>query len=133
MDRHPQCGAVSAKLLSPDGLAQPVLLRTLSLGRYLHEILVVQNLTVVSQIYRRRISQKRDLRRITQVENLCGACMLVRRSVVELVGSFDEQFNFYAEDIDWSYRIGQAGWQLYIVPEARILHYGDVSSRQRPR
>ena len=130
MDHHPRCGAASAKLFSPDGLAQPVLVRTLSLKRYLYEILVVQNLTVVSTAYRQRISQKRDLQGITQVENLCGACMLVRRSVIEQVGIFDEQYNFYGEDIDWSYRIGRAGWQMYIVPEARILHYGDASLGQ---
>jgi GT2 family glycosyltransferase len=127
MDQHPECGAVSAKLQQADGLAQPILIKTPTLGWYVWEIMVVQNLTVVSTAFRRYFARKSDFCANTEVQNLCGACMLVRRAVIDQVGIFDEQYNFYAEDADWSYRINRAGWRMYIVADACITHYGDVS------
>ena len=127
MDQHPDCGAVSANLRQADGLAQRVLIKTPTLGWYVWEILVVQNLTVVSTAFRRYFARQSDFQTDTEAHNLCGACMLVRRAVIDQVGIFDEHYNFYAEDVDWSYRIKQASWRMYIVTDARVTHYGDVS------
>jgi GT2 family glycosyltransferase len=127
MDQHPECGAVSARLQQADGLVQRILIKTPTLGWYVWEILVVQNLAVMSTAFRRYFARQSDFHANTEVQNLCGACMLVRRAVIDQVGVFDEQYNFYAEDADWSYRIKQANWRMYIVADACITHYGDVS------
>ena len=58
--------------------------------------------------------------------------MLVRREVVERVGMFDEAFRLYGEDLDWAYRIKQAGWRVRYHPAVVVLHYKGQSSRQRP-
>jgi hypothetical protein len=63
-----------------------------------------------------------------------GATMMLRREVIEQTGMFDEQFFMYCEEIDWSLRIKQAGWNAYCVPAARIEHLEARSSAQvRPR
>lgn len=66
------------------------------------------------------------------VDCLVGAFMMVRREVIEQVGGLDEDFFMYGEDIDWCYRIKQAGWQIYYYPHTRIIHYKGASSRRRP-
>jgi hypothetical protein len=38
----------------------------------------------------------------------------------------------YCEEIDWSWRIHQGGWDVYAVPAAEIVHYGGESSKQMP-
>jgi len=38
----------------------------------------------------------------------------------------------YGEDIDWCYRIKQAGWVNYYYPLTRIIHYKGASSRRKP-
>jgi GT2 family glycosyltransferase len=63
-----------------------------------------------------------------KVEAISGACMLVRRDVFEQVGFFDEDYFMYAEDLDLSYRVEQAGYSNYYLRTAKVLHYGGKSS-----
>jgi GT2 family glycosyltransferase len=59
---------------------------------------------------------------------LGGACILIRREVLELVGGFDETFFLYFEDIDLCYRIRDMGFDLYLVPKVEIRHVGGAST-----
>ena len=59
---------------------------------------------------------------------LSGACLWVSRAVLAEVGSFDEQFFLYAEDIDLSYRIEQAGYTNYYYPGTTIVHFKGEST-----
>ncbi|MBC7227209.1 MAG: glycosyltransferase family 2 protein [Thermoflexales bacterium] len=59
-----------------------------------------------------------------------GACLLLRRSVIEAVGPLDEEFWMYSEDADLCYRIHRAGWKVYYLPDVEIVHLGGASSRQ---
>jgi N-acetylglucosaminyl-diphospho-decaprenol L-rhamnosyltransferase len=65
------------------------------------------------------------------VEAISGACMLGRREVIESVGAFSMDYLMYAEDMDLCVKIRQAGWQIYYVPGAKIVHYGGRSSSFR--
>ncbi len=58
------------------------------------------------------------------VEAVSGSCMLVRRAVVEQIGYLDEAFFAYQEDTDFCFRARRAGWQIYYVPSAQVIHYG---------
>jgi GT2 family glycosyltransferase len=58
--------------------------------------------------------------------------MLVRREAIQRVGMFDESFRMYGEDLDWAYRIKEAGWRVRYHPAVVVLHYKGQSSRQRP-
>jgi hypothetical protein len=62
-----------------------------------------------------------------EVTKLFGACLLVRRTVLEQVGSFDERFFMYCEDVDLCHRISRAGWKLFYLSEAEILHVGGAA------
>jgi hypothetical protein len=66
------------------------------------------------------------------VDVLVGAFMLVRRETIEQVGGLDETFFMYGEDIDWCYRIKQAGWGIYYYPRTYIIHIKGGSARRRP-
>ncbi|OAB41811.1 glycosyltransferase family 2 protein [Paenibacillus antarcticus] len=66
------------------------------------------------------------------VDCLVGAFMMVRSETIEQVGGLDETFFMYGEDIDWCYRIKQAGWGIYYYPRTSIVHYKGGSARRRP-
>ncbi|NQX66712.1 glycosyltransferase family 2 protein [Paenibacillus alba] len=66
------------------------------------------------------------------IDSLVGAFMLIRREAIEQVGMLDEEFFMYGEDIDWCYRIKQAGWVNYYYPRTHIVHYKGASSRRKP-
>jgi GT2 family glycosyltransferase len=55
---------------------------------------------------------------------------MARKEVFEQVGLLDEEFYIYCEEVDWSLRVRKAGWEIYCVPEARIVHYGGQSTQQ---
>lgn len=64
---------------------------------------------------------------------LSGACMWVPRPVLDITGGFDEQFFMYAEDIDLSHRIRQAGFTNYYIADTTILHFKGESTRKDAR
>lgn len=69
---------------------------------------------------------------IHEVDCLVGAFMLVRSETISQVGLLDETFFMYGEDIDWCYRIKEAGWKIYYHPHVEIIHYKGASSRKKP-
>ena len=58
------------------------------------------------------------------VEHVIGAFYLVRRSVFEALGGFDERFFVYLEDLELSRRILHAGYRIRYVSGASALHVG---------
>jgi len=63
-----------------------------------------------------------------EVDALSGACMMVRRELIENVGFLDEDFFMYGEDVDWCYRVKHAGWQVFYFSDAEIVHLGARST-----
>ena len=59
-----------------------------------------------------------------------GACLLIRRDVLERVGPLDERFFLYCEEVDLCQRAAEAGWLTYFVPKALVRHAEGSSSRQ---
>ena len=56
----------------------------------------------------------------------------VRADVAESTQGFDESFHMYCEEIDWSWRVRESGWEIYTVPSAEVVHYSGESTRQIP-
>ncbi len=64
-----------------------------------------------------------------EVEAISGSCMFIRRAALEEVGTLDETFFMYGEDLDWCYRFGKSNWKVYYTPETSIVHYKGESSK----
>jgi len=56
-----------------------------------------------------------------------GACMYVRREVIERVGLLDEGYPMAYEDVDWCLRAWQAGFRVLYFPAARLVHHESVT------
>jgi hypothetical protein len=77
-----------------------------------------------------------DLRKIKkgapfEIEPLQGAALMAPKEVWQKVGLLDEDYHFLFEDVDWSWRARQLGIKLFIVPEARVKHWGGASWQKR--
>jgi GT2 family glycosyltransferase len=57
------------------------------------------------------------------VQQVSGACVLLRRSVLDEVGPLDETFFAYWDDTDWCLRLNKLGRKIYCLPEAGIVHH----------
>jgi len=56
-----------------------------------------------------------------------GAAMVVRRSIFEQTGGFEESFGFHMEEIDLCWRIQHLGWQIWYCPDSVVYHLGGGS------
>jgi GT2 family glycosyltransferase len=65
---------------------------------------------------------------VREVISSCAGAALYKRSVLGVVGFFDEDFFAYMEDIDLSLRINRAGYKCLYVPSAVVYHHGSASS-----
>ena len=66
------------------------------------------------------------------VEAISGALMVLRRSLFDHLGGFDEAYRLHAEDLDLCRRARQAGAAIAVANHVRVMHVRGVSSRSRP-
>jgi len=125
MDRHPEVGICTPKVLNPDGTLQKQCRR--GDPRPLAVISYFSGLSALfpkSRFFGGYLLGYLDENKTTPVDNVSGSCMFIRREVIETVGYLDEGFFAYQEDSDYCFRARQAGWMIYYVPEAQIIHHG---------
>jgi GT2 family glycosyltransferase len=133
LDNNPQCGAVGPKILNEDGTLQlacrrafpspaAAFFRLTYLSKLFpqHPLLAKYNMTYI------------DPEKAASVDALSGSCMMVRKTVIDKIGLLDEDIFMFGEDIDWCWRIKQAGWQVFYNSQAVIYHSHGAASRLRP-
>lgn len=121
-DAHPRAGLVGPQLLNEDGSLQEscrrfYTLRTLLLRRTILGRLFPDSLTV-----QRHLMRDFDHRSSRPVDWVLGGCVLARRAALDRCGPMDERFFLYFEDVDWCYRMWQAGYEVQYTPDARFIH-----------
>ena len=68
-----------------------------------------------------------------KIDWVSGACLAVRRSVLEEIGVLDGRFFMYFEDADLCRRSREAGYPVYYLPHIEVLHLTGASSRSKAR
>ena len=114
-------GMLGARLDLPDGRVQ-------SLGR---RFLTVRELIRTQILFLRPVPNPAAFNTaLLDVDYVDGAFLAFHRAIIEQVGTLDESFFMYAEDMDWCMRAHQKGWRVVVVADIRILHRHAASSRQ---
>lgn len=135
LKENPRVGLVGPYLQTPDGHPEAAAYSDPSLLRMIYRISGLAALTQQGSFLRGlflRLGGRRlvpvdsfDLSRETRrVEIVVGTAMLVRREAYKDVGPMDETTLAYGEDVDWSYRFRQHGWEVAVVGEAAVTHFG---------
>ena len=65
-----------------------------------------------------------------KVDWITGAAMFIPKSVIEKVGLLDEKIFMYGEDVDWCYRIKNAGFKIFYSPTTKLVHIGRGSAKK---
>jgi hypothetical protein len=126
MDAHPQAGAAGPRLLNADGSLQESCYPRPTLGREFWRLFHLDKLATLAiyPMQRWRLDTPRE------VDVLMGACLLVRWAVFDQVGLWEEMYFMYSEEVDLCTRVQAAGWGLFWVPQAEVVHFGGQSTRQ---
>src|SRR5262249_3090657 len=65
-----------------------------------------------------------------RVDQPMASCLLLRREAEKEVGPFDEQFPLFFNDVDFCYRLWEAGLEIWYEPRVPVVHHGGRSTRQ---
>ncbi|MDR2233320.1 MAG: glycosyltransferase family 2 protein [Tannerella sp.] len=133
LDEHPEAGAIGVKMLNAHGAFLPESKRSFPTPWVSFcKLFGLSRLFPHSPRFAAYSLPYLDPDRQHPVDVLAGAFMLIRHKALMETGLFDESFFMYGEDIDLSYRITQAGYRNFYVPE-RILHYKGESTKKGDR
>ena len=124
--RLPDAGIIGPRLLNPDGSLQPSCFPAPTLLREIWRLFHLDALHPVGiyPVERWPVDTSRS------VDVIQGACMLIRREVIEHVGLLEESFYMYSEELDFCRRARRRGWAVVWEPRATVVHWGGQSTRQ---
>lgn len=134
LDAHPQAGICGPKVLNRDrSLQKPCRRGESTPWAVLTYFLGLATLFPKSKLFGQYLMNYMGEDQTHLVSGVSGSCMLIRRAVIDQIGYLDERFFAYQEDADFCFRARQAGWQVYYVPTAQIVHFGSHGgSRVQP-
>ena len=134
MDEHPAYGVAGPKLVLADGSLDLACRRSFPSPEVsFYRMVGLSRLFPRSRRFGRYNMTYLDPDQATEVDSVVGAFMMVRREAIEAVGLLDEAFFMYGEDLDWAYRMRQAGYPAYYYPAVTVLHHKRAASRQSRR
>jgi N-acetylglucosaminyl-diphospho-decaprenol L-rhamnosyltransferase len=129
MDQHLEAGIVGAKLLNPDGSFQA---SYMDFPTILGEVLLLTKLFRLLRPPCFPSHSAAESQEVSEADWVSGACLMIRREALEQVGGLDEDYFMYSEEVDWCWRVKQAGWKVFYLPEAKVLHWGGQSIGRVP-
>ena len=130
LDEHPEAGAASCKVLNADGTLQLACRRSTPTPLVvLPKILGLSTLFPKSKLLAKYNLTYLDEDEVSEVDAVSGSFVMVRKTVIEEIGLFDEDFFMFGEDLDWFFRMRKAGYKIYYVPYTKIIHYKGESIR----
>jgi hypothetical protein len=131
--QNPSVGLLGPKLLNSDGSLQ------LSCRRFpSHMTSLFNRQSILTRLFPGNPFSRRYLMtdwahdRIEPVDWLSGACVMLRREMVERIGAMDEGYFMYIEDVDLCYRAHQAGYEVVYFPQVAVTHHIGRSTETMP-
>lgn len=135
MEKNSDVGMVGPKLLNVNNTVQQ------SCFRFYTPLTVICRRTALGKTFfgkkilnyflMKDVFGKEEIKEPIPVDWLMGSAMLVRKSDLEKVGVFDENFFMYFEDVDWARRFWENGLKVVYFPKSVMYHYHFQSSKKK--
>jgi len=119
LDHHPRAGIAGSLLENKDGGVE------CSAHRFhtpLSELEDSARLGLLNRLLHRYVVSHRPGTVAHQCDWVSGASLIVRRDVIEQVGLLDDGYFLYFEEADFCWRAKKAGWEVWYVPQSRVMH-----------
>jgi N-acetylglucosaminyl-diphospho-decaprenol L-rhamnosyltransferase len=127
---HPAVGVVGPRLLNPDGSLQSAGFAPPSLFQVWYDLVPWPRRFYHSRLNGRYPDAPADAP--YAVGFPLGACLAMRRDVLDRVGLLDEAYGMYMEEVDFCARVRAAGYAVQILPTVALTHHGGRSTSQAP-
>lgn len=127
---EPEAGIVGPCLRYPDSNFNSVSTRAYSFKRIFLDFLHFSLRPILGLVppVAKWVASQRDTfnwnhSQTTETEVVWNACMMFKRSVLDTIGPFDEDFFVWYADVDWCLRARRAGWKAFYLLSADCIHY----------
>lgn len=132
LKENPQVGALTVRLVYPNGERDPDNHRGFPTpwNAFCH-------FSGLSRLFSRNprfngyFRSYEDFTQVHSVPVIAGSYMIMPTWLDRKLGGWDETYFFYGEDIDYCYRIAEAGYEIIYYPLVEVLHYKGASSGLR--
>jgi GT2 family glycosyltransferase len=133
LEKNNKVGVVGSRILNPDRTLQPSCKNFPSMMNIFLENSGLYTILPFRRVIGKYYYRMGDFQEPTAVDSVLGACLMVKREILREVGTLDEKFFMYGEEVDFCKRVKDAGWEVIYHPEAEIIHWGGGSSGQNFR
>lgn len=134
-DKLDHLGILSSQLVNPDGTLQPQGGSFPSLFSLAIHMLMLDDVPLVGKLLPSTQHTGKNTRtqgeQIYQLDWVGGTAMMIRKEVLEEVGLLDDNIFMYGEDIEFCMRAKNHHWDVAVLPEAKITHFGSASSSSK--
>ncbi len=127
---HPEYGAIGCQLINPDGSIQRACHRFPTLLTALFFDTILERVWKKNPVLHRYFMRDWDHADSRVVDQPPGAALLVPKKVLDQVGLLDEGLPIFFNDVDFCLRLRDAGYRVFFLAEARIIHHVGQSTRQ---
>jgi len=131
LEANSRAGIVGCRIVTPRGTLDWACKRAfLTPSLMFYKALRLDKLLPKSPRFGRYQLTYLDENQIHEVDSVVGAFMMIRHECLQAVGLLDDSYFMYGEDIDLCYRAKEAGWKVFYVPTATVLHHKGESTRR---
>ena len=136
LKNHPQTGIVGTMFLDQNGSIQrlyrrfPNLIYIFFYNTFIGKI--IDNKLLKDYFLKKYTYADEKFEEPTKVEQVGTSCAIIPRKVIEKIGLFDERLRLFFNDVDLCKRIWQHGFEIWIIPSAKIIHLGSASTCRLP-
>lgn len=129
-DEHPDVAIIGPKLINGDGSVQNSCFRPYRICTPFYRRTPLGKLPWAKRDLARHLMDDFDHQSIHDVEWVLGALLLVRKSIIDSIGAFDERFFLYFADFELCDRVRKNGFRVVYYPSVNIVHYHRRESAQ---
>jgi N-acetylglucosaminyl-diphospho-decaprenol L-rhamnosyltransferase len=119
LSSHPRAGIAGAAIEGPGG---ELVVSAHVMPSPLGELEASAGFALLTRLLSRHVVSPPPSGISRECDWVSGACMAIRREVLDAIGPFDEGFFLYYEEVDFCRRARRAGWSCWLAADARVMH-----------
>lgn len=130
LDNNKDAGVVAPKLVNSDGSLQRSCMGFPTLGAMAMRQLFLEALLPFNPYTKKYLMSGFKHDKVAEVDQPMGACLLVRKEIIDKIGPFDSGYYMFFDEVDLCFRIKKAGWKIFFDPASSVMHHGGTAVKK---
>ncbi len=130
LDNNKDAGVVAPKLVNSDGSLQRSCMGFPTLGAMVMRQLFLEALLPFNPYTKKYLMSGFKHDKLAEVDQPMGACLLVRKEIIDKIGPFDSGYYMFFDEVDLCFRIKKAGWKIFFDPASTVMHHGGTAVKK---